>query len=517
MICPPSTIRYPLPTAHYPVRVALALVVVGLRAPAAVAQPPTRGESGGRSGQSQRLVSPNSSLPSIFDQRSAVSHQPSAVSSQQSSIIDPQSSIISHQSAPHSWQAPQAQDVKRQVFAWLDDRDVDEATRAKAEALWSAPWSTQSRAAGAPSQRAIAPGSAPPAPDSREPAGTELLMRVVRTFALADERARTLVELTSKPRRDVTPPRAEWLLSAATSGPPSEDRASHPEARPALGSPRDLPVGSSPRSEDRASHPEARPALGSPKDRDAGGLVDDFPGAGGGRGPKTSPLVANNLRLLYGRWLAQESLFDEALEQLDGLRPQDVVDPATLLFYQAVVHHRLLHRDAALKATEQLLAGPGAIPRRYQAVARLMEADLKALRADSLDHIARRMEDVGRRLALGRAGPVVRGVEDGVVESLDKLIQKLEDQQQAEGAGSTGRAQPSSPAQESWSLGGKGRGEVAKRNIGDTAGWGDLPPKERDEALQQIGRQFPAHYRDVIEQYFRRLANRESEDMGIRD
>ena len=35
--------------------------------------------------------------------------------------------------------------------------------------------------------------------------------------------------------------------------------------------------------------------------------------------PKTPPLVAANLRLLYGRWLVQQSLFDEAHEQLAGL------------------------------------------------------------------------------------------------------------------------------------------------------------------------------------------------------
>jgi len=56
-------------------------------------------------------------------------------------------------------------------------------------------------------------------------------------------------------------------------------------------------------------------------------------------------------------------------------------------------------------------------------------------------------------------------------------------------------------------MGGKGRGEVTKRKIGTGSGWGDLPPKQREEALQQIGREFPSHYRDVIEQYFRKLAN----------
>jgi hypothetical protein len=48
---------------------------------------------------------------------------------------------------------------------------------------------------------------------------------------------------------------------------------------------------------------------------------------------------------------------------------------------------------------------------------------------------------------------------------------------------------------------------VTRRDLGDGDGWGNLPPHERDEALQQIGREFPAHYREAIEQYFKRLAS----------
>ena len=35
--------------------------------------------------------------------------------------------------------------------------------------------------------------------------------------------------------------------------------------------------------------------------------------------------------------------------------------------------------------------------------------------------------------------------------------------------------------------------------------------KQREEALQRIGDDFPAHYREVIEEYFKRLANPERE------
>ena len=52
----------------------------------------------------------------------------------------------------------------------------------------------------------------------------------------------------------------------------------------------------------------------------------------------------------------------------------------------------------------------------------------------------------------------------------------------------------------------KAPGKVDRRDIGERDGWGNLPAKEREQALQQIGRDFPAHYRDIIQQYFRELA-----------
>jgi hypothetical protein len=228
---------------------------------------------------------------------------------------------------------------------------------------------------------------------------------------------------------------------------------------------------------------------------------------------QTPAVMAQNLRLLLGRWLVLERMHDEALEQLDTLRTEQVVAPAALLFYQSVAYHHLLEREKGLAAIERLLRGERQSPRRYIAIARLMEEDLKQLQDDTLDHIARRMRDVGRRLELGRANRRVREIEDGVIESLDKLIKKLEEQQkqQQQSAGGQGQNQSSRPARDSRILGGKGEGEVTKRDIGSQADWGSLPPKEREEALQQIGRDFPAHYRDVIEEYFRRKAAEGSE------
>ncbi|MFP6575801.1 MAG: hypothetical protein VB912_11655 [Pirellulaceae bacterium] len=221
-----------------------------------------------------------------------------------------------------------------------------------------------------------------------------------------------------------------------------------------------------------------------------------------------SPWARSNLRLLYARWLVQQRLYDEALEQVKDIKPEEVIDPAALLFYQSACYHRLLKKEQCLTLISKLMENKDTIPTRYQTLARLMEADLKPLKTDSLDEIARLMGDIQRRLDLARAGKRVRTEEDDVIAKLDKMIEELEQQQQQQSGGGAGPGgnNPSSPAPDSVPLGGSGPGNVDPKSIGNASGWGNLPPKEREKALQQISKGLPAHYREVIEEYFRKLA-----------
>lgn len=223
---------------------------------------------------------------------------------------------------------------------------------------------------------------------------------------------------------------------------------------------------------------------------------------------QTPAFVRFNLRLGYGRWLAQQSYFDDALEQLSGLKPDNVVDPASLLFYQSVAFQRLLKKDECIKALDKLLENESLLPRRYVTVAKLMDADIRPLETDSLDEIARLMSDIRRRLNFGHAGKRVRQQEDDVIAKLDKKIKEIEDQMQKMPSGGQGQGgtQSSNPAEDSQNLGGRGQGDVDQKNIGNKAGWGNLPPKEREQALQQISKDLPAYYREAIEEYFRKLA-----------
>ena len=182
-----------------------------------------------------------------------------------------------------------------------------------------------------------------------------------------------------------------------------------------------------------------------------------FPRKSGCASSSVPPLLGNNLRLLYARWLMDEALYDEASEQLKGLDASNVVAPALLLFCRGVAFHALLNKDSSLKSLDQLLQGAELSPKRYVAVARLMQEDLKNLQEEGLDHIARRMSDIRRRLDLGRAGSKVRQVEDGVIESLDKLIKNLEQQQQQQSQTARKASVPRAPHKTATSRAGRRR------------------------------------------------------------
>lgn len=237
-----------------------------------------------------------------------------------------------------------------------------------------------------------------------------------------------------------------------------------------------------------------------------------LPDIGWLRDEDLAPVVRNNVSLYYARWLAQRGLYDEAIESLEGLAPIDVFDPAGLLFYRTVAYQQLVMPEESRAALVQLQEHEDLLPRRYQQVAQLLSRDLSGLKDESLDHIARRMNDVRRRLEFGRAGDQVQMVEQSVVDSLDKLIKQAEDQQQQQqqGGGASGGQPSGQPMPDSQLPTMRSPMQVDQRDVGNKSGWGDLPAKEREQALQLIGREFPAHYRELIEQYFRELADESS-------
>jgi len=228
------------------------------------------------------------------------------------------------------------------------------------------------------------------------------------------------------------------------------------------------------------------------------------------------PAMAATVRTWLARELVQQRLYDEALPVFADIEPMDCLDPAAVMFYRSVCRHSLLMKKEALADLKRLLENESAAPVRFIRTAQLMVADIKPLKEDSLDEISRLMTDVTRRLDLGRANSDVQQREQTIIDKLTKLIDDMEEQQkkqqqqqQQQQQSSGGQGQSSGqeqPMNDSRIAGASGQGDVDRKNIAQRDGWGNLPPAEREEALQQISRDLPTHYREAIEAYFRKLA-----------
>jgi hypothetical protein len=226
------------------------------------------------------------------------------------------------------------------------------------------------------------------------------------------------------------------------------------------------------------------------------------------------PLLTNNVRAFYARFLATATLYEEALDIYRQIDLKHVADPATVLFYKAVCEHALLQRDDGLVTLGKLLDETESVPGRYRALGELMKGDLEKLEEKSLGEVAKQMSDVRRRLTLGRAGEKVQRVEDQIIVTLDEIIKKKEDEQNASsssgGGQASGKMKPGAPdgAKDSYQGGLKGQGLTDKKDIGHKDNWGDLPEKKQAAAKGMLENQFPGHYRLAVEQYLKRIAER---------
>ncbi|WP_231612667.1 hypothetical protein [Novipirellula galeiformis] len=222
--------------------------------------------------------------------------------------------------------------------------------------------------------------------------------------------------------------------------------------------------------------------------------------------PKTMRM---SVRTWLGRELVRNRLYDEALPVIAEVDPTESIDPAAVLFYRGACYHAMLMKKEALADLRRLLENEDDCPVRFSRTATMMVADIKPLKEDSLDEISRIMTDVTRRLDLGRSDEEVKKREQEIIDKLTKLIDKIEEQQQQQqqsSSGQGGQGGQGAPMNDSQAGGASGKGDVDPKKMKDRDGWGNLPPAERNEALQQISRDLPTHYREAIEAYFRKLA-----------
>ncbi|HET6572381.1 MAG TPA: hypothetical protein VFG68_02175 [Fimbriiglobus sp.] len=147
------------------------------------------------------------------------------------------------------------------------------------------------------------------------------------------------------------------------------------------------------------------------------------------------PFVKANLAAAYAKALTGRKVYEEALDVLKGVQPEQLVDPAGFYFHKAVAEHALIQREAAVGTLARLLDDVPDAPDRYRIVATLMFFDLQNWSKDEKDlsNITRLMDNSGRRLELARGGPKTQDIQKKIVFRLDEKIKELEAQRKKSG------------------------------------------------------------------------------------
>lgn len=238
---------------------------------------------------------------------------------------------------------------------------------------------------------------------------------------------------------------------------------------------------------------------------------------------RQDPFFRANLALGFARGCTAGRVYEESLETLRAVRPDDVVDPAAYYFHRAVAEHALMKRDEALKSLNGLFEEVVDSPRRYLAVGQLLLEDMNTWKGgdDALPTIRRLMDNSGRRLGNARAGKTTQDIQKRIVFRLDELIQQKENAAKGGEQANQGKCPPGGgqgrvgqdavsrgPASESDLTEMQAAGKVDEKKLRAIAGaWGTMPEKDRARAIIAITRDLPARYRVIIEDYFRSLSN----------
>jgi hypothetical protein len=150
--------------------------------------------------------------------------------------------------------------------------------------------------------------------------------------------------------------------------------------------------------------------------------------------PKQPVFFRANLALAFARALSNRRVHEEALETLKTIRPEQVVDPSAYLFHRAVCEHALLLKNEASKSIGRLLEDGIDAPDRYKTLAALMLLDMQTWKNKDLAAIARKMDNVERRLQLARGGPETQKIQKEIIARLDELIKELENKKKGGGS-----------------------------------------------------------------------------------
>ena len=185
-------------------------------------------------------------------------------------------------------------------------------------------------------------------------------------------------------------------------------------------------------------------------------------------------------------------------------------------FYRAVCLGQNREKEQAIVAAQRFLDDYPDAPERFRKAMEQMKAELMQEWESPLYDLAGRMNHVASKIKGGNTGDQTQAKQKEIVEIIEELIKKAEEQEnkgQGQGGGGggppRGNRQPSGPADQSKLPPGASRvGDLRpKPKAKPGAKWGEMRDKEREEVLQALKEQFPDRYRELLEQYHKALAD----------
>ncbi len=243
---------------------------------------------------------------------------------------------------------------------------------------------------------------------------------------------------------------------------------------------------------------------------------------------KLDNFFRTNVVLAFAKAAASKKVYEEALEALNSVTtPEAAVDPSAFYFFKAVSEHATMRKEPATSSIIKLIDDVADAPDRYKMVATLMFFEMQNWSPDpkALSNIGRLMDNSGRRLELARAGDKTQDIQKKIVFRLDELIKEMENKNKpgdgppnggnCPGGGPPGgppgnqpgnQINPTQNAADSVIMGGSGAGKVDEKQLRQIAEqWGNLPPEKRAKIVDDITRDQPLKYKQMIDEYFKSL------------
>ncbi len=240
------------------------------------------------------------------------------------------------------------------------------------------------------------------------------------------------------------------------------------------------------------------------------------------------PYLAVAAAHLAGPAMIELDRIDECQSMLERVvgayRPVDryASEAGDIAFMRGYCQVHNVEYEAAQATLSSFLRRYPNAPERLRVAAVGILTELPRRVPDGLGDVRDLLACAHRKIKNENTGESVKARQEEAIVLLDALIKAIEEKEKQSKCGGKkgdgkkdggcdkpggGGGPPDQGAKQSTLPGGEGDvGRLRKARAAPGEVWGKMPPKEREQVLQALQRQFPSRYRELLEQYYEQLA-----------